>query len=204
MKCKNKSIKIVVCIISLILLIVLIHFGRNYIILSKIEDKQKNFNENNYSYTTTKSNGDIIKYSYKDGISIFNQEKNGENTIKWSNLKTRESIYINPNELKSTVVLNDEALMQRELPHFIEKEQKNYYTLISFIGYDNIDGKECYKIISGSVKSYVDKNDGTIIKIEEKKDKKTNITEFKDYKFNELTDDDIVRPDLTGYNIENK
>ena len=73
------------------------------------------------------------------------------------------------------------------------------------IGVDSTycNGKECYVIKGTSYERYVDKETGLAVRNIEKSNKEitrqTDMIVDYDYKFNTVTDSDIVKPDTTGY-----
>ena len=78
-------------------------------------------------------------------------------------------------------------------------------TFSSFISSEMVNGKDCYKIVNNANVQYFNKENGTLVKSVSNSDidgKETISTvEFSNFEFNKLTDKDIAKPDLTGYNI---
>ena len=65
---------------------------------------------------------------------------------------------------------------------------------------ENVNGVDCYKVCIGQEKAWYSKENGMIIKyINGSLDE-----DYSDWKFNELTDEDVARPNLLGFTIENK
>lgn len=77
------------------------------------------------------------------------------------------------------------------------------YALITGIESTYCNGRECYVIKGSSYERYIDKETGFAVRDIEKSNKEiirqTDMVVDYDYKFNIVTDSDIVRPDTTGY-----
>ena len=67
------------------------------------------------------------------------------------------------------------------------------------------NGEECYVIKGNSYERYIDKETGLTVRQIEKSNKditgKTDMVIDYNYKFNIVSDSDIVKPDTTGYTI---
>ena len=90
----------------------------------------------------------------------------------------------------------------------IDEENKNIMKIFSIITSDTVNGEKCYKINTSGLITWYSKESGMILKAQNCKkviDGKEYdcISEFKDWKFNELTDEDVTRPNLTGYEVTN-
>lgn len=75
------------------------------------------------------------------------------------------------------------------------------YALITGIESTYCNGKECYVIKGSSYERYIDKETGFAVRDIEKSNKEINrqtgmVVDY-DYKFNIVTDSDIIRPDIT-------
>lgn len=75
------------------------------------------------------------------------------------------------------------------------------YALITGIESTYCNGKECYVIKESSYERYIDKETGFAVRDIEKSNKEINrqtdmVVDY-DYKFNIVTDSDIIRPDIT-------
>ena len=211
----KKLSKIILIIILILLLLVVIHTVRNYIILTKIATKQEEISKlTNYSYTMNFTNlktneKATIKYCRKDNKSITIM---GDNII-WYDADTDEQISMKPKELTATVAKNSETAIQATLPiqvisnDFVNKLGQ---AMFSFITYDMVGNEKCYEIqsIIGATTTipYVSVEDGTLLKLITGKIKNSNdyqVAEYTDWKLNEITDEDVTRPNLTGYEVTN-
>lgn len=75
------------------------------------------------------------------------------------------------------------------------------YALVTGIESTYCNGKECYVFKGSSYERYIDKETGFAIRDIEKSNKEitrqTDMVVDYDYKFNIVTDSDIIRPDIT-------
>ena len=199
-------------IVVIIAVLFLINFVRNLAIINDIIAKEKDFKySTNYSYTSImydsndEENRVTVEHYYKDGKSKMVID-NGENKITvWYDEETKENIFLNETTKEATVTTS-EFMLGNELLYFQDEENKIYYAITSFIINNNIDEQECYKIINLNDVSYINKEDGTVLKGVYKgaivnDEKCDSITEYKDWKFDELTDEEMERPDLEGYEV---
>lgn len=199
-------------IVVIIAVLFLINFVRNLAIINDIIAKEKDFKySTNYSYTSImydsndEENRVTVEHYYKDGKSKMVID-NGENKITvWYDEQTKENIFLNETTKEATVTTS-EFMLGNELLYFQDEENKIYYAITSFIINNNIDEQECYKIINLNDVSYINKEDGTVLKGVYKgaivnDEKCDSITEYKDWKFDELTDEEMERPDLEGYEV---
>ena len=199
-------------IVAIVAVLFLINFVRNLVIINDIIAKEKEFKDStNYSYTSImydsndEENKVTIEHYYKDGKSKMVVD-NGENKITvWYDEQTKENIFLNET-IKEATVTTSEFMLGNELLYFQDEENKIYYAMTSFIINSNIDEKECYEIINLNDVSYINKEDGTVLKGVYKgaivnDEKCDSITEYKDWKFNELTDEEMERPNLEGYEV---
>lgn len=199
-------------IVAIVAVLFLINFVRNLVIINDIIAKEKEFKDStNYSYTSImydsndEENKVTIEHYYKDGKSKMVVD-NGENKITvWYDEQTKENIFLNETTKEATVTTS-EFMLGNELLYFQDEENKIYYAMTSFIINSNIDEKECYEIINLNDVSYINKEDGTVLKGVYKgaivnDEKCDSITEYKDWKFNELTDEEMERPNLEEYEV---
>lgn len=208
-----KSIlKVILILIVMFIVLYIINIIRNCIILNKIAEKQASYEiSTNYSYTSVgydsseNSKKTIINHYYKDGKNIMVMNHDDKKIIVWYDEITKENITIVPNELKATVS-SAPFLVGNSLPYGINKENKSFYCLLSYITYAKVDGEKCYVINWCGVKDYINKENGTLVREINGKTKIDGtyydiIGDFKDWKFNQLKDADMSRPNLTGYEV---
>ena len=190
-------------VVSIILLLCLVCLS--YTVYASEVPEQTEASVNVKFETVTEENKVTIEHYYKDGKSKMVVD-NGENKITvWYDEQTKENIFLNETTKEATVTTS-EFMLGNELLYFQDEENKIYYAMTSFIINSNIDEKECYEIINLNDVSYINKEDGTVLKGVYKgaivnDEKCDSITEYKDWKFNELTDEEMERPNLEGYEV---
>lgn len=199
---KKKFLKLIFIIILLLLLLFAIHVIRNYIIISKIANKQEKLAQlANYSFSIEKANDVLdkitIQYYLKDKNSMEVIENNDKVLfINWYDSDTNEKISICPSE--STVTIGKSNNNSSLYIPTAFSENNSIENLLcattSFISYDKINGEKCYVINTFGLKDYISVEDGTLLK-------NINGFEYKDYKFNELTDELMKKPNFTGYTV---
>lgn len=209
-----KILAIIAMAVAVLAILFLINFARNTVIIDDIISKEKEFrNSTNYSYTSVfydssdESNKVTIEHYYKDGKSKMIVD-NGENIITvWYDETTKENIFLDEQNKQATVTTAESAI-GNELLYLQDEENKTYYALASFIVNSNIDGVDCYEVMHLNYVTYINKEDGTILKDIYKGaivngEKCDTITEYKNWQFDKLTEEDVERPDLTDYEVIN-
>lgn len=200
MKAK-KVLKIFLIIILVLVVCFVVHFVRNMIILKKICKMQDDIQKMaNYSYVMENNLGNMIKFTYKDGIRIEEiKREEGESVIFWTDENTGESIVYLPKEMKATKAKGTMAIQ------FGAIDSSNVFLLsiISHISSSEVNGEKCYLINFAEGERYISKERGIILKRKEVKtaDDEYITVEYKDWKLGELTDEEVKRPDLTGYDM---
>lgn len=210
----KKTLKIVSIVILIIIIIFAIYVIRNYFILSKIIKMQAALAEsNNFSYTVSRVNSDQedTEIYYKDGKSIIIYEFNETPFIKWSDLNTKESILLNAAELEALVNKPDSSITRPHMPTLIAAESDSTLlrlglSFISFISSDEIDNQKCYVVHLGKSTFYVNKENGALLKtvndvISTDNSGSYNLIEYKNWTFNDLTDENVAKPNLTGFTV---
>lgn len=92
------------------------------------------------------------------------------------------------------------------LPSNFTNKLKNIISLNICQTYFNIsptycNGKKCYLIKDKDSENYIDAETGMAIRHIEKNNTNDLVVDYK-YKFNTVTDDDIIKPDTTGYMVK--
>ena len=202
--------KIVLGVFAVVIVLLTIIVMVNNSIINKIVAKQKeNVNRQNYSYTvqSNSSENTMTKIYYKDGTRIYVIKNNDRSAIIWNNSNTKEMITIVPNLLKATVQKYDSD-DSTSIPYLLDASMSRALKLSSIITSDTVNGEECYKVSSIGQKLWFSKSTGMIVKEMNGtvvKDGKEigYVSEFKDWKFDQLTDIDVTRPNLIGYEVTN-
>lgn len=207
-KKNHRIIKAILILIIIALVLFLVNFARNFIIVNKIIEAQVELRDKtNYSYTIEDYPGNnendktIVKYFYKDGKCMLVTNSG----IRWQDEKTKEMIVMSPTELKAIVTSSETKLLG--MPTF--PNENNNFLRLSFmylITNDIVEGQECYKIRYMDEVRWVSKENGTILKDMYGKtvvngEEYENVKYFKDWKFDQLTDNDLLRPNLIGYDV---
>lgn len=241
-KAKFKILKIVLIVIATIICILIAVFARRAIILSKIDKKVSEIenNNNNFYIKTTykdeKKYTSVIERYIKEDVSKLVFEKIN---LDGKRAKITEITY--PEERKLFTEFNDEKVMKvyKEKTAVrgahIENKTESSYTTFMNPGYSmavndliinaivtsiktvKIDGNDCYEISSRmntnflydinttKISIYVEKATGLTLKmIEEVKENNETKQISKDfeYKFNNVTDEDIKEPDNSEYKLQ--
>ena len=201
---KKKILKVILLIVIVLIIIFAIHVIRNFMIINEISEKQDVLSKsNNYYYVTENNIGSKTEVYYKDRISKTVLEQNGSTMVTWVNGNTHETINYFPKTMKANIssngMLNVSMVTLSDSNTFIT-------ALISSISKDTINGEECYVVKNSTETVYISKEDGRMLKRIGGKavqnGVETEVTvEYKDWKIDKLTDEDMARPDLTGYDV---
>lgn len=202
--------KIVLGVLAVVIVLLTIIVMVNNSIINKIVAKQKeNVNRQNYSYTvqSNSSENTMTKIYYKDGTRIYVIQNNDRSAIMWSDSNTKEMIAMVPNTLKATITKYD-GYDLASIPYLLDEAMSRILKFSSIITSDTVNGEECYKVSSLGQKLWFSKSTGMIVKemngtvVKDGKEM-SYVSEFKDWKFNQLTDIDVTRPNLIGYEVTN-
>lgn len=202
--------KIVLGVLAVVIVLLTIILMVNNSIINKIVAKQKeNVNRQNYSYTvqSNSSENTMTKIYYKDGTRIYVIQNNDRSAIMWSDSNTKEMIAMVPNTLKATIEKYD-GYDLASMPYLLDEAMSRILKFSSIITSDTVNGEECYKVSSLGQKLWFSKSTGMIVKemngtvVKDGKEM-SYVSEFKDWKFNQLTDIDVTRPNLIGYEVTN-
>lgn len=205
-KKKHTLLKGILILIIIALVLFLIHFARNYIILDNLLEKQETLKESkNYSFKMNYANQNTtMEYYCKDNTIMIVRDSDAGKVVIWSNKEKKETIYLNLNNLTATV--NNEEVIDsfynlKPIGLIHNLEELRGFDFMYFITSETINGRDCYKItwiLSGETAWY-DKENGTMLKIVNDGQKEDYATEYSNWKFNQLTDEDMSRPNLMGY-----
>ena len=191
--------KIVLGVLAVVIVLLTIILMVNNSIINKIVAKQKeNVNRQNYSYTvqSNSSENTMTKIYYKDGTRIYVIQNNDRSAIMWSDSNTKEMIAMVPNTLKATIEKYD-GYDLASIPYLLDEAMSRILKFSSIITSDTVNGEECYKVSSLGQKLWFSKSTGMIVKemngtvVKDGKEM-SYVSEFKDWKFNQLTDIDVT------------
>lgn len=202
--------KIIFIVLAIAIIVPAVLVIVNTSVINKIIANQKeNVNMQNYSYTVQSNStaGMVTKVYYKDGIKMYVVQNNENNIIIWRNSNTKEMISLTPNTLKAGVE-KYEGDDPNTIPYLLDEYASKELKLFSIITSEKVNGEECYKVSSLGQKLWFSKSTGMIVKemngtvVKDGKEM-GYVSEFKDWKFNQLTDTDVTRPNLIGYEVTN-
>jgi putative anti-sigma-ylaC factor ylaD len=209
----NKKLKILKYALLIIILIYVIAVGRRTIIMSSLSGKAtENQINDNYYVRLYSYQGDTltITESYNKGedyLTTLTKVVNGSNIQKITYYrKGEEQLFMTESEGKKYVLNAETMIGVYILPvtYVADGILANLqYALITGIDSTYCNGKECYVIKGNSYERYIDKETGLAVRNIEKSNKeitrKNDAVVDYEYKFNIVKDSDIVKPDTTGY-----
>lgn len=226
----NNKMKILKITLLAILLIFVLSYARKIIILVSLSNKVNEYvNSTNYYKKAVNFYSDnvITLETYKKDEKIIDKFKllsetskinnanyfNGEKVNSYYEIKFDEET----EEYKSrkTAQLNQEKQLLAVIPNYIDISRPVMFfglPLFSSIKSDKCDEIDCYRVTINSLGNkydtvyYIEKETGLALRIlgqttgadNIKYDSITNI----EYKFDVLTDEDFIEPDLSEYEIE--
>ncbi|MCI9178343.1 MAG: hypothetical protein HFJ28_07390 [Clostridia bacterium] len=209
-----KFLKILFILIGIFAVAYVMIVIRNTIIFNQILQKNAQYdNVTNYSYTTShyedNSKVDTETKTYrKDDIVKVYHKWNNNNLIMWKDSKNNEGLAIAP-EYKKIVIDDPDNLVIGYMPEiqsfYTEKEYRKIAILMSIMYSEKVNGEDCYVINQGNSKEWISKETGLIMKrqdgyVQRENEKKRNsYIEYTDWRINEITDEEVAKPDLTGY-----
>lgn len=214
----KKVLKITGSIVAILIILVLIHTIRNYVIIKGLQDKISQYsNRSNYyiKSVATEDNGTIVTMEYykKDNKQAVFLERNlnGEiSKISMYNNGERTDTFWDNKENK-TAQLDSGTIMTVNMYNHLETDN-NWQTFLGSIfakiKSTNYNGKECY-IIKGfpsslsltfeGAETYIEKDTGLYLKTIE-----GDRTTERKYEFDKVDDSIFVEPDISQYTLKEK
>lgn len=209
-------LKIALIVIAILLVILIIHTIRNYVIVTDLQNKIAEYNgSTNYHIKSvaTENNGTIVKMDYykKDGKQVVFMERNVNNEI------TKISMYNNGErtdtftETKDSKIaqLNSGTIMSVGIYNHLENDSK-WQTILGCISAKiksvDYNGKECYivkefmsstSLTFEGAETYIDKETGLFVKSTE-----ADIVNERSYEFNMVDDSIFTEPDISQYTLK--
>ena len=212
----KKILKIIGFLIVFIIIVVLIHTIRNYIIITDLQDKISQYaNSSNYyiKSVATEDNGTIITMEYykKDDKQAVFLERNLNGEISkismYDNGERTDTFW--DNEQDKIVQLNSGTIMSVNIYNYLETDS-NWLTFLGSIPakvkLTNYNNKECYivkdflsstSLTFDGAEIYIEKDTGLYTKTIEG----NNITE-REYKFDTIDDSIFIEPDISQYDLK--
>ena len=187
-------------VFAIVLLIILIIGIRWRILYNMQETYNKTaLDDNWYYYSETE---DTIMNVYRKGTiwKTNTRQKNGEGNLTfWKDTSTGESYvffenpvkkYKDDNEIFTSILLTSSLSTNDNSTRILMAA-----TPIMWIGTGEYDEKDCYTIKAEGHKEYIDKETGLLLAIFQDNKQIRSI----EYKFGEVTDEDVAKPDLSQY-----
>ena len=212
----KKILKIIGIIVGILIILLLVHTIRNYIIITDLQDKFSQYSDSSNYYIksiATEDNGTIITMEYysKDNKQVVFLERNinGE-TSKISMYDDGEKTdTFWDNKENKMVQLDSETMIEINIYNRLETDN-NWQTFLGSIFASvkstNYNGKECY-IIKGFLSSnllnfesaeiYVEKDTGLFVKAIE-----GSTTTEREYEFDNVEDTVFSEPDISQYTVK--
>lgn len=202
----KKTLKIIAIILFFLVILVIIHTTRNFVIILSLQDRiQVYSNSTNYHIKSFSTFGDGIQTEtdyYKNDLKSLKIVKKQVDEMKMitrsfsdgENIKT----YMEIGENK-TVMENGSELFENETISNGLELANIFNCLISKISSTKIDGKQCYKIgyFFGPRELYIEKDTGLIIK---------NMVNEQyinyEFEFNNVEDNIFEEPDISEYEAQ--
>lgn len=209
----SKKMKILKAILLIIIVIYVLVIGRRTIIMTSLSRKaNENQVHDNYYARLYSYQGDTltITESYNKGedyLTTRTRMVNGNKIQKITYYKKgNEQLFIIETNGKKNVLDSETMIGGTVLPVTYVSYgllANLQYALIIGIDSTYCNGKECYVVKGSSYERYIDKETGLAVRNIEKSNKeitiKTDMVVDYEYKFNVVKDSDIVKPDITGY-----
>ena len=212
----KKILKIFGIIIAILIIIILVHTIRNYIIITDLQNKISKYSSStNYhtKYVTTDDSGVIITMDYykKDNKEVVFLERNLNGKINKISMYTNEgktNIYTDTPDAK-IAQLGSDTTIRINIFNQLETEN-NWFTFMGSINtkvkLTNYKGKECYNISrfvsAGTLtfegaEMYIEKDTGLLVKTIEE-----GTVSEREQEFNNVDDSIFVEPDINQYTVK--
>lgn len=212
----KKILKIIGIIVGILIILLLVHTIRNYIIITDLQDKFSQYSDSSNYYIksiATEDNGTIITMEYyknDNKQAVFLERNINGETSKISMYDDGEKTdTFWDNKENKIVQLDSETMIEINIYNRLETDN-NWQTFLGSIFASvkstNYNGKECY-IIKGFLSSnllnfesaeiYVEKDTGLFVKAIE-----GSTTTEREYEFDNVEDTVFSEPDISQYTIK--
>ena len=217
-KYKNKMI-ILKAVLLVVLIFFVIYIGRNMIIIGNLQNKvRKYYDSNNYHiewYSYSSNYTSLIEVYKKDDKIIQRdfishlEEQNNDEIISYTTEKGTNVYFMNSKEYGTLEKKVYPSLDIKSLDYIKTDSilEFAFQAITSQITTVNCNGKDCYKIDTLGATKYIEKTTGLTIRV------LNDTTSFKNYdygraessvgdifyEFNNVTDEDFVEPNTTGF-----
>ena len=213
----KKVLKIIGIVMAILIILLLIHTIKNYIIITDLQSKISNYQDSkNYhikSVANSNNGTTNIKMDYyrKDNKQVIFIERNANGeSVKLSMYDNGERVdtFTDTQDTK-TAKLNSGELITVNIYNYLETDNK-WQTLLGCITAKikstNLNGKECYivkgflsstSLTSEGAETYINKETGLFLKTTE-----TEIITERDYEFYNVEDSIFTEPDISQYTLK--
>ena len=195
------TLKRFIFLVFAIMIVLILIIGIRWRILYNMQETYNKtaLDDNWYYYSETE---DTIMNVYRKGTiwKTNTRQKNGEGNLTfWKDTSTGESyvFFENPvkkykedNEIFTSILLTSSLSTNDNSTRILMAA-----TPIMWIGTGEYDEKDCYTIKAEGHKEYIDKETGLLLAIFQDNKQIRSI----EYKFGEVTDEDVAKPDLSQY-----
>ena len=197
---KHKLLHIIITIIFILLIILVVLAISRFFILSKIQENNEFYESQNNCHYYLESNNAIMEYWRKGSIMKLNIKylDNNSDMTFWENSDTNEDlIFYNSNEKTYS---NSNGGMIERLPigiTFTENIGTRILMAINptlYIGSKEYNGINCYYIKQFDYEEFIDKETGLILYSNYDNDIRKIY-----YTFDEVTDEDVKKPNIQEY-----
>ncbi len=194
---KNKVLKILIIIVSIIILCILINTIRKFIIISKLQNELSEYSKSTNYYTKTtiidnEQNKVIMEYYKKDNKQMVKIQKMENNslatTLMYDNGST-VNIYLETEQQKVAKIDSGMNINVNLYNHLESYNSWNTFCncFLANIKSENVDGNDCYVIknfnsltsLPEKSKIYVNKENGLLIKSIEESQTTNKTYEFR-------------------------
>lgn len=212
-----KIVKVIVIIIFILILLFAINMLRNYCILRDIINKAQEYKGiTDYSYTvnsyvgTEENQRTYTQLTKKGDISKVTIQSQTVNVIFWRDEKANETLLIVPEEKRAIHYDSATLIVQPSVYNFLQYEAMSEHIKIlaatTFIYSDIVDGEECYAINQFHSTQWYSKQTGLKVKSKdgysvENGNKIPSYTKYTNWQIGNITEEQVAKPDLTGYTI---
>lgn len=202
----NKKMKLwkkILLIILGIILIYLLTVLYKYNILTKIEERNRISNSSTNYYYHSISGDTIMECFKKDGIVKLNlKQANGNGDITmWKNSNTGEELCLwNTPKLYSESaggIIETSPCSMTSAPDVISRLVISANPLV-FVGTQKYNNISCYNVKFGSLYEIIEKETGLVLYSSDE-----SYMRMIEYSFNTVTADDVQKPDVSQYNLNN-
>lgn len=216
----KKILKVLGIIILVVILLLVIHTIRNFIIVQGLQGNiAKYINSTNYhikSFTKEQSGVEMnVDFYVKDGknVSFIKRNMNGDIskiTTFSQNDKNGFNTYIENGVSKIAMLEKDGLSIREEIYNGVESDSRWHTVISSFFAHirsEKVNGKDCYVVenfpsyinlaSTGKIEYYIEKDTGLMIK-----SVTNDIISEREYEFNNVDDSIFLEPDISQYVVK--